>query len=109
MKNDLEHWLAKEIEYRGWSIRELARRADLSHTAISNVLSRQRRPGWDLCFALAYALKLPPEAMFRKARLLPPKPEINEMTEEVLHLFEQLSKDKQKFALQSLRAWVENK
>lgn len=64
-------WLTEELENRGWSIRELARRASTSHTTISQVLSLQREPTWEFCAQIAGALEIPPETVFRKAGLLP--------------------------------------
>ncbi len=106
MDNVLVDWITKETENRGWSMRELARRANLSHATISNVLSQQRRPGWDFCVGIAQAFQVPPETVFRKAGLLPSKPETSEQAEEALHLFQQLSPEKQRLALKTLRAWL---
>ncbi len=109
MDNEFITWLIEELEKRGWSNSKLARNAGLVPSTISMVISGQNRPGFEFCVGVARALNHPPCKILRLAGLLPSQPEISEMTEEVLHLFEQLSKDKQKFALQSLRAWVEDK
>jgi transcriptional regulator with XRE-family HTH domain len=71
---DIVTWLASELKTRGWSHRELARRAGLSQTAVSTVLSGQRQPGWDFCVSVAKALGESPEQMFRRAGLLPALP-----------------------------------
>lgn len=65
-------WLNTEINTRGWTSNELARRAELSSGAISLVLSGQRSPGPDFCLGIARALRIPPERVFRQAGLLPP-------------------------------------
>ena len=74
MSENLITWLASELKTRGWSHRELARRAGLSQTAVSTVLSSQRQPGWEFCSAVARALGEVPERVLRRAGLLPPLP-----------------------------------
>jgi len=39
MSNGLETWITEQLERRGWSIREAARRGGISHTAIVNAMS----------------------------------------------------------------------
>lgn len=66
-------WLDQQLAQRGWSDHYLARRAGLSHS----VLSKARNgtpPRWEACEALARALDLPPETVFRQAGLLEPLP-----------------------------------
>jgi transcriptional regulator with XRE-family HTH domain len=64
-------WLKNEIDIRGISQAELARRSSLTTGAISHIFSGSRRPGPDLCTAIANALNYPPDLVFRKAGLLP--------------------------------------
>lgn len=72
MSDKLIFWLVKELERRGWSQRELARRADLSPTSVSAVIAGQRDPTWDFCAAIAKPLEKSPLELFRLAGLLPP-------------------------------------
>ena len=65
-------WLSAEIDDRGWTLREMARRSDLTHVAISNVLNEVRNPGVEFCLKVARAFHVPPERVFRRAGLLPP-------------------------------------
>lgn len=67
-------WLSEELEQRGWSHRELARRAGLSQAAISTVIAGQRKAGWDFCASIARAFNEPPLRVFQLAGLLPPAP-----------------------------------
>lgn len=71
-------WIKKELKARGWSQNELARRAGLSSGAVSNVMTQLRQPGPDFCTGIARAFRLSPEEVFRRAGLLPPKPENSE-------------------------------
>ena len=52
----LAAWLVKELNIRGWSHRELARRSDLSQTTVSDVISEKRPATWDFCAAVARAM-----------------------------------------------------
>lgn len=81
MQDDLVRWLAGELESRGWSIRELARRAGLSHTTVAQVLSEQRKPTWEFCRSIAEALSVPDETVLRLAGLLPTRPTKEQMAE----------------------------
>ena len=63
-------WMNKTLEDRGWSARELARRAGISHTYISNIASGKRLPTWDFCAAIAGPLGMSPIVVFQKAGLI---------------------------------------
>lgn len=71
-------WINIELESRGWSQRELARRSRLSSTTISKIISGHAKPGWDFCVAIAKPLEVSPEKLFQLAGLLPSKPEEDE-------------------------------
>jgi len=71
MSNDLSIWLASELKTRGWSIRELSRRAGIAHTTIADVLSGQTNPTLKFCLAVARPLEFPSEMLIRKAGILP--------------------------------------
>lgn len=77
-ENSFARWLEKEIEAKGWTIRELARRAGLTHVTISNVLNGARNPGVDFCLGVAKAFRMPPELVFRRAGILPDRDNIEE-------------------------------
>lgn len=71
-------WLAQELEQRGWTMGELARRCNVSHPAISRVVSGQHTPGVELCCAIANALEMPEEKILRLVGHLSPLPTIEE-------------------------------
>ena len=71
---DFAEWLEAEIQKRGWRPAELAKAAGLYQSTVWKVLNRERTAGSDVCTALARAMKLPPELVFRKAGLLPELP-----------------------------------
>lgn len=110
MQNTTVSWLAEELEGRGWSIRELARRAKISHTTVSQVLSHQREPTWEFCAQIAQALDVLPETVFRKAGLLPPVSEAKRQEfEDVAHTLAQVPDGPiREEALEAIRAIVDS-
>jgi transcriptional regulator with XRE-family HTH domain len=68
-------WLSTELNNRGWSQRELARRAQISHTSITEVLSQIRQPTFDFLAAIATPLSKTPLEMFILAEKMPAEPE----------------------------------
>lgn len=72
---DFVKWLENELNERRWKRADLARAAKLSQTSFSKIFSGERKPGPDLCNAIARALGIPEETVFRKAGLLPATPE----------------------------------
>lgn len=63
-----------ELEARGMSRADLARITGFNKGTISNVLNDRRNPGVDFVLAVARALGVKPEDLYRRAGLLPPKP-----------------------------------
>lgn len=84
-------WLVLEMGERDWSQSDLARAASVTPTAISDIIKRRREPGPSLCQGIAAAFELPLEIVYRKAGLLPPKPEVDEQIDEILHEAAQLT------------------
>ncbi len=85
---DFASWLTSELEIRGWKQADLARAADVPRGSINNLLTNMRKPGPELCTAIAEALTYPPEIVFRKAGLLPEEIEVSEAFLELKHRFE---------------------
>lgn len=101
---DFSDWLLNEINRRGWSQSELARRAGIPRQIISNYINRQReKPDSDVLISISRALNLPPETVFRAAGLLPPVDEDTEYQEEFFHLLSQLSPQERQEILDLLR------
>lgn len=67
-------WLNQELESRGWSYSELARRADVSQSMVSKVMSFNASPGLDFCIGIANAFHTTTETVLRKAGILPSLP-----------------------------------
>ena len=101
MENNFVTWLTTEMETRGWNNSELARRAGLVPSAVSQVIAGNRGPGPEFCRSVARALSLPPEMVFRRAGLLPelPGPEEDVTFGELLDVVHQLSAEEREEVL----------
>ena len=71
-RDELATWIRSEAKKRGWSFRELARRAGLSMGWVYAVVERQHDAGFRFCTKIADAFTVPPERVLRAAGLLPP-------------------------------------
>jgi transcriptional regulator with XRE-family HTH domain len=102
-------WLLNEMQRRGLSQSELARKAGLAQATISYVLSGERNPGSEFCLGVAKALNIPPEIVFQRAGLFPGEGEETSNLKEASHLFQQLSDRQQRDILVQMRALVEER
>lgn len=90
VKNTFATWIINELDRRGWNQSELARRAGLSPTAVSDVLSSRRNPGLVFCDGIAQAFKMPSEDVYRIAGLLPGETDADPTLSKIQHLFSAL-------------------
>lgn len=108
MEPKLFRWIVDEVERRSWSNNELAKRAGLSPSHLSMVMSGQRSVTFDFCAAIAKAFGERPEVLFRKAGLLPPSSgkmdELNEEEAELIQIRRKLSRPRQIAMLETARA-----
>ena len=84
---DFAEWLEKELIEQKVTQAELSRRSGISPSQISKILNMQSSPGPEACTAIARALDLPEEEVFRHAGLLSPKIEDAPNLAEWVHLF----------------------
>lgn len=96
--NKFVTWLTGEIDRRGWNNSELARRAGLVPSAISQVISGTRKPGFEFCIKVARPLDMTPEEVLRRAGLLPKlsAPEDNPTYQELRDKIRRLPIERQK-------------
>lgn len=93
MSDYLSRWLADELNSKGWSQRELARRAKISSAQISRVLSGEE-PGQLFYIAVGKALGYTPASLERLNADGTPPAAYQEMSFEDLHeVVKQLSPD----------------
>ena len=89
MSDTFRVWLTKELEQRGWSHGELARRAEVSRPLISRTLSGDMVASADFCIKIAQTLGEAPEKVLRLADILPQAPSDDDPTMqeiiEILH------------------------
>lgn len=71
MDTELSEWILTEIDRRGWTLRELARRARLSSSVVASAANGTSNPGLRLCQGLARATQTPVEEIYRLAGILP--------------------------------------
>lgn len=102
MMTELIEWLERELNERGWSMRTLAKRAEVSVATVSNVMAGKTPPTFDFVAAVARALHVRPEQALRKAGLLPAI-RGDESTAELLELFSALTPEERR----SLRQYAE--
>jgi transcriptional regulator with XRE-family HTH domain len=102
------NWLLNELEGRGMSQSELARKTKLTRQAISYYISdKSKRPDDDALKNIAKAFDMPTEQIYRAAGLLPPKLKVDEEIEDLLHEIAKLPKDDQREILEFVK--VKNK
>jgi transcriptional regulator with XRE-family HTH domain len=69
---EFSSWLLAQLEARGWTQSELARRSRISQPTLSRISTGTRQVGPDAALAIARALGESPVKVFRLAKLLSP-------------------------------------
>lgn len=106
---NIADFIKAEIERKGWSQARLAKAAKLDSAVISNIINEKRGIGWESARAIADALNIPAETMFRKAGLLPPVPAKTEQSEWLLYAFERLTSDEKKTVTNIMEFYLSKK
>ena len=101
---EIGKWLEQQLEQRGWSSSELARRAGISQSSVSNVLTGKQIPGLEFCKGVAKALGIHAEELLQRAGHLPPMPTPVVEEREALRLLRGFSGSMRGVALSLLRA-----
>ena len=99
----LRQWIEEELQKRGWRQADLAHQSGLAEATLSRILSGDRTAGPDACVALARAVDVPPERVFRLAGLLPPAPPELDEELELRTLFQRLDEGMRQVALDVMR------
>ena len=100
-----EDWLENQLVARNWRPIDLARAAGVSGPTVTRILNGDRKPGPDAAVAIARALGVPPELVFRLAGLLPEfiapdyGPTIQEITEILRNMPEDERREVRDYAL----------
>lgn len=104
---EFSYWLNEELNQRGWSRSEAARRGEISPSMFDKVISGGANPGLDFCKAIARAFKMPPETVLRKAGLLSATSQDKAAEEELLDYFRALSPETRRLIVAQARAAYE--
>jgi transcriptional regulator with XRE-family HTH domain len=89
-------WLQTEIDKRGWSQSDCARSASLNRAVINKLLNGKSKPQPSTLMAIAKALKIPIETVYRAAGLLPPTADGDDTTIELIHIFRSIQSPQRK-------------
>lgn len=103
MSDGLTTWLNQELEQRGWSQAELARRADVSRPLVTRTLSGDMPASADFCIKVAQALGEAPEKILRLAGILPASADDDPTLAELQDIVKNLPPSQRKEALRYLR------
>ncbi len=68
--DDFGKWVSRQLQERGWSRGETARRGGISPSMMDKVIGGFANPGLDFCRGLALAFNLPVETVMRQAGIL---------------------------------------
>jgi len=104
MSNKFTDWIVQQIDERGWTIRETARRAGLSASTISDVINGNAKPGTKFYRGLARAFKTPLSIVLHHAGEDPSLPEDKEQDKELLAYFHDLPPAERRNVLTTTRA-----
>lgn len=101
VKKELIDYLEEQIGMRGWSRRELSRRAGISNSSVLRAFGNNpdKPPGYDILASIARALRIHPMTLFIKAGLMPREPKQTTALRHLVHTFEQLPEEHQHAAI----------
>jgi transcriptional regulator with XRE-family HTH domain len=104
---NFSEWLQAEMDQRGWSQSDCARAADLNRAVINKLLNGKCQPQPSTLAAIAHAFKIPVEAAYRAAGLLPANSDYDDTAEQLLHTFKSIqSPQRRSTAIMLLKALV---
>jgi len=101
--NGFDRWLTGELNKRGWSNSELARRAGMVPSTVSMVRNGITAPSLDFCVKIAGALGLADVDVLRRAGLIKAIPPEASSEEEMIRLYRRLPPIQRKAALYMIR------
>ena len=96
METTFGEWLQKELTAQRITQADLSRLSGITTAQISRLISESRGIGVSAANAIAIALNIPPQEVFRAAGLLPPQPQEDPLVNLITYLSEQLPTDEDK-------------
>lgn len=106
LMESFNEWIEGCLHDRGWRPSDLARAASIKDATLSRILNQTRQAGPDVCRAIARALKVDEEEVFRRAGLLNPLPHPVAEERELLRIFRKLPGGTRSTILQMLRSLI---
>ncbi|MBI5945351.1 MAG: helix-turn-helix transcriptional regulator [Chloroflexi bacterium] len=103
MENNFSSWLLKKLEEQKMTQSELARKSKISTGQISRILSGTRGAEGKTLSAIAKALGIPTDVVFREAGLMTQELEMDALTKEGAYILERLEIEERKNAIRHLR------
>ena len=100
--NEFVEWVQGLLDAHGLKQADIARNQNITTAAVSKMMNRQARPGFEMCAAIAATFNLPLEEVYRQAGLLPAKPPAAILEERAVYIFNQLPKADQQEILDYL-------
>jgi transcriptional regulator with XRE-family HTH domain len=97
-------WLNNELEKRGWTQSEAARRGEVSQSMFAKVISGHANPGPDFLIGVSRAFGLTRREVFSRAGIIEPDSPNTSMVKEMQTLFAALSEDDQRAILKQVKA-----
>lgn len=95
-ENTFSTWLLHELNRRGWSQADLARKAYMTTSTVSNLLNGRRQVGLGTANSPAKAFRVPVPEILSVAGLIPKIPESTAEEEQLLYLFRQMTEDQRR-------------
>jgi len=105
-KEKFAEWLAGQLAERDMTQADLSRKSGVSDAQLSRLLRAERGVGESSVSAIARALGLPPETVFREAGLLPPESKPNKIIKAIEYLANRLPVEEQAEILEYTRMRV---
>lgn len=96
-------WLTNELTAQQMSQVDLAKKSGVTTAQISRILSGQRGAESKTIVAIAKALNIPAEIVFRDIGILPPQPDLDKDLEKIIHEIAKMPKDDQREVLAFIR------
>lgn len=106
---EFSEWLRAEINKKFSSQAEFAEKSKLSPSQISRILNMTSTPSGEALRGIAKALGYPVDYVFVQAGLLPDQIEMDKDTQEMIHLFTQMSDEDREAAISMARFFVERR
>lgn len=109
LMEDFVSWLNAELDRRGWSRSEAARRGGISASMFDKVINGYAKPGLDFCVGVSRAFSVSTVEVLQRAGLIPPPPPKTAQWLRLNELWGLLSDEDQERILEIVEAWAQKR